>query len=90
MEAEEVSLKLLLNSSDRWPRWTSSSSIVEACWEARWGRHTCSQHTGSKRKSRLQVRQQREREREVERDLWSDLLRSTWWTRSGVIGLVLL
>lgn len=31
---EEVELKLLLNSSVRWPRWTSSSSSVESCWEA--------------------------------------------------------
>lgn len=34
-EEEEVEVKLLLNSSVRWPRWTSSSSSVESCWEAR-------------------------------------------------------
>lgn len=35
VEEEEVELKLLLNSSVRWPRWTSSSSSVESRWEAR-------------------------------------------------------
>lgn len=37
MEEEEVpeEVKLFLNSSVRWPRWTSSSSSVETCWEAR-------------------------------------------------------
>lgn len=45
-ELEEVPLKLLLKSSVRWPRWMSSSSSMDICWEARWGLHTCPQHTG--------------------------------------------
>lgn len=51
-DGKEVLLKLFLNSSIRWPRWMSSSSSMGTCWEARWGRHTCPQHTGSERKSR--------------------------------------
>lgn len=51
-EPEEVPLKLLLNSSVRWPRWLSSSSSMEFCWETRWGPHTCSQHIGGERKSK--------------------------------------
>lgn len=61
-EPEEVSLKLFVNSSARWPRWVSSSSSVETCWEATWGRHTCPQHTGSERKSHDCRRGSRERE----------------------------